>query len=108
MNKSKRVIGHCDLNDKNILLDKNDNVCAILDLDDICLKTFELILISLFECAQEKGYNYSVESIKEFFPDMYHGDSSLNIVQQNTIYKKFTNIKGKVFSIKHILQPKAK
>ncbi len=108
LNFSPRVIGHCDLNDKNILLDKNDNVCAILDLDQVELKTFELILINLFEVAKEKGYDFSVESIKDFFPSVYHEKALLNLSQQYEIYKKIVNTKDKILKNKQILQTKCK
>ncbi len=108
LNLSQRVIGHCDLNDKNILLDKNDNVCAILDLDQVELKTFELILVNLFEVAQEKGYDYNVESIKEFFPSVYHKKSLLNLSKQYEIYKKIVNTKNRILNSKQLLQTKCK
>lgn len=108
LNNSPRIIGHCDLNDKNILLDKDDNICAILDLDGICLKTPELLLINLFECASEKGYEYNIESIKEFFPHRYHDDALLNLSKQYKIYKKLVNIKDRLLYNKQMLQTKGK
>lgn len=108
LNKSPRVIGHCDLSDKNILLNQNDDVCAIIDLDDISLKTFELILINLFKCAKEKGYGYDVADIKDFFPSKYHSNSLLNLSAQYNIYKKIIGIKNKFIKNKHLLQQEYK
>lgn len=108
LNRSPRVIGHCDLNDKNILLNKDDNICAILDLDEVNLKTLELVLIHVFETAQDKGYAYNVESIKDFFPSKYHDDAFINLTNQNKIYKNIVNIKNKLLNIKQILKVRIK
>lgn len=84
MNLSPMVIGHDDLHDKNILLDKDDNVCAFLDLDAVCTKPFALFLLRLFQGAEKYGYN--IESIKDFDPKTYNNKNLLNIKQQTQIY----------------------
>ena len=104
LNNSPRVICHCDLNDKNVLLDNKDDVCAILDLDSICLKTFELSMLLLFTIAQEKGYEYTPESVKDFFPSIYHEKSLLNLGQQYAIYMKFVKFKNRLLDIKQLLK----
>lgn len=108
LNLSPRVIGHSDLNDKNILLDNNDNICAILDLDDINLKTFELFLLHLFDIAQEKGYGYTVENIPDFFPNKPNKYRAISLSKQYKIYKNITNIKSRILCSKQVLQTKHK
>lgn len=94
LNRSHRVVGHNDLNDKNILLDQDDNVCAIIDLDSISLKPFEFFMILVFEIAQEKEYEYNVASIKDFCPSIYREQDFLNLSRQYKIYKKIVSIKN--------------
>jgi serine/threonine protein kinase len=108
LNLSPSVIGHSDLNDKNILLDDNDNICAILDLDDINLKTFELFLLHLFDIAQEKGYGYTLESLPAFFDDKLNKYHTISLSKQYKIYKKIINFKSKILHAKQMLQTKLK
>ena len=61
--EQKKVVGHDNLNDKNILLDKDDNVCGILGLDAVSIKPLTEHFIRLFDIAKENGYN--IEEIKE-------------------------------------------
>ena len=86
MNLAPRVIGHSDLHDKNILIDKDDNVCGLVDLDSVLMRPFALFLIKLFE--QAKNYGYDIESIKTFNPDVYNNGNLLDLRQQVEIYHR--------------------
>ena len=86
MNFSPMVIGHSDLHDKNILIDENNNVCAIIDLDGIMKRPFALFLLKLFQYGQK--YGYTATSIKDFNLDVYNRNKILNIEQQANLFYK--------------------
>lgn len=90
MNMAPLVVGHDDLHDKNILLDENDNICAILDLDAIKLKP---LVIFLMKMADEwRKYGFDTDSIKELSPDLYHNGKLPNLKNQIKIYETLRDV----------------
>ena len=97
INGSAKQICHCDLNDGNILLDKNDDVCAILDLDAVNKGCFEL---SILKMARFMHTNQGVD-LKDFYslcPTRF-GTKSFNPKKQMQAYlfmrKIYRLIRGK-------------
>lgn len=90
MNMAPLVVGHDDLHDKNILLDENDNICAILDLDAIRLKPLVIFLMRMADEWQK--YGFDIDSIKELAPKLYHNGKLPNIKKQVKIYETLRNV----------------
>ena len=57
LNPSKQKLCHSDLHAKNIILDENDNVSAILDLDAISLEQISVAHFIIMKDAQTYGYD---------------------------------------------------
>ena len=51
-----KVLTHTDLNAKNIILDEEDNISALLDLDSITDRSFSAAFVSMRSCAKAAGY----------------------------------------------------
>ena len=61
----KRTLCHFDLHTKNVILDNNDNVMALIDLDSINLYKPTFAFVSMMAHAKRHGYQ-SNELIKEY------------------------------------------
>lgn len=64
LNPSDKKLVHADLHAKNIVLDNEDNICAILDLDDICPESSSVADIGIMKGA--KSYGYTIQKFKDF------------------------------------------
>ena len=64
LNPSETKLVHTDLHAKNVLLDKEDNICAILDLDAIYPEHLSVSDIIIMKDAQTYGYN--IQKFKGF------------------------------------------
>lgn len=102
--KEQKTLGHADLNTKNVILDSNDNICALIDLDSVYLCNFVFMFVSMVSCAKMSGYvpqklidNYIASNTKSLVPikkqiQTYHFLRELYI---KTLYKQMLNSKGK-------------
>lgn len=57
LNPSEKKLCHTDLNAKNIVLDKDDNVHAILDLDSVCHEYASVAHYIIMKDAKTYGYD---------------------------------------------------
>ena len=57
LNPSKKKLCHTDLHAKNIILDENDNVRAILDLDAVCCDYVSAAHFIIMKNAKKYGYD---------------------------------------------------
>jgi len=105
INNTKKQICHNDLHDKNILLDNNDNVCAILDLDGINNGSLVLAILKMIDFA--KKYGYTVEDLKYLCPQIYNG-KIIDVKRQINLYTNLRTIyritTGRYIKNKHTLQ----
>lgn len=85
MNLAPEKVYHQDLNPKNIILDKNDNLYAVLDLDAITKAPLVLAFIDLMRSSNRLGY--SPKTIKKFCPDIYNNGKMLNLEHQLKLFK---------------------
>ena len=83
INHTQKQICHTDLHQGNILLDNQDNVCAILDLDGINKGSLELAIFNIMYFAQSYGYTF--KDLKYYYPKTYDG-KFFNMEQQLKIY----------------------
>ena len=89
INFSPRKICHTDLHDKNILLDNQDNICAILDLDAINKGSFVLSVIKMMDYAQSCGYD--IYDLTRLCPNL-NKNTTISISRQIDMYKRLRNL----------------
>lgn len=100
----KKVLVYADLNVKNILLDQDDNVCALIDLDSIDERNFSFGFVSMMSCAKSAGY-IPQETIKKYLATRQK--TRVNIQKQIHIYNFLVQVYINVFR-KHMLNFKGK
>lgn len=86
--KNKKLY-HTDLHAKNVILDNQDNVCALIDLDAVYPEYFSVVLIRLIKDAQK--YGYDTEKLKTFSKSAYKQIDFLNLEKQIKIYSGLRN-----------------
>ena len=85
----QKEIYHTDLHARNIILDKQDNVRAILDLDAVYPEYFSVVLLHLIQDA--KGYNYPIDNMKYFSKLIDNKNCIFNLETQMKIYSIIRN-----------------
>lgn len=79
------VLCHTDLNAKNVVLDENNNVIALLDLDAVTPSHFNTVFSRLCLCA--KQYGIFDNKLFEVYPEKYKFGTSLwNTKAQISLY----------------------
>ena len=81
--KNKKLY-HTDLHAKNVILDEQDNVHALIDLDAVYPEYFSVVLIHLIQDAQK--YGYPVERLKDFSKSTDNQTDFLSLEKQMKIY----------------------
>lgn len=100
----KKVLAYADLNVKNILLDQDDNVCALIDLDSIDERNFSFGFVSMMSCAKSAGY-IPKELVKKYLATRQK--TRVNIQKQIQLYNFLVYLYTDIFR-KHILNFKSK
>lgn len=102
--QEKNVLTPIDLNPKNILLDKDDNVCALLDLDSIDKRNFSYSFVSMMSWA--KTSDYIPQDLIEKYSST-HPKPNINIRKQIQIYNFLVRLYIDIVR-KHMLNFKGK
>ena len=84
--KNKKIY-HTDLHAKNIILNDEDNVFALIDLDAVYPEYFSLVLTRLIRDA--KKYEYNVDKLKKFYENEKFETGILDLEKQMKIYSVF-------------------
>lgn len=109
LNSGPTGMGHTDMIARNILLDDDDNVCALLDLDSVYPESVPFMTINLLREAHRYGYN-----IRKLIPICDKGHIKprlLGIIPQAKIYSTAKTFGEKLLGehmIKQILKIKVK
>lgn len=105
MNMAPEKVYHQDLNPKNIILDKNDNLYAILDIDSINKAPMVLAFIELMQSG--KYFGFTPKTLQRFCPEIYNNGKMLNLDNQLKLFKilEFINkiVTGRYFVAKQRL-----
>ena len=100
----KRVLAYADLNTRNILLDKDDNVCALIDLDSIDECNFSFGFVAMISYAKSAGY-IPKDLIKKYIAT--HPKSRVSINKQIQTYNFLVQLYMNIIR-KHMLKIKGK
>lgn len=100
----KKVLAYADLNTKNVLLDKDDNVCALIDLDSVNARNFSFGFISMMSCAKSAGF-IPKDLIKKYIAT--RPKTRISIQKQIQIYNFFIRLYINVIR-KHMLNSRNK
>ena len=100
----KKALAYADLNTKNVLLDKNDNVCALLDLDSVDERNFSFGFVSMM-CSTKTGGYFSKKTVEKY--TLTHPKSRLSMQKQIQIYNCLIWLYINIIR-KHMLNLKAK
>ena len=99
MNMAPEKVYHQDLNPKNIILDKNDNLHAILDIDAISKAPMALAFVELAQSG--KYFGLTPKTLQKYCPEIYNNGKLLNLDNQLKLFKilEFINkiITGRYF-----------
>jgi hypothetical protein len=100
-NVSPVALCHTDLNAKNIVLDNQDNVYALLDLDAVYPESMAFTLINLVKEAHLFGYN-----TKKIASLYYQNDVKPKIISINTQAQLYSALKqiGRLLLPEHVLK----
>ena len=84
-----KKIYHTDLHGKNIILDEQDNVRALIDLDAVYPEYFSVALVHLIKDAEKHGYD--TDKLKDFSKSVCKEADFVALKKQMKIYSGLRN-----------------
>ena len=105
LNYSTIALCHTDLHAKNVILDNNDNIMAILDLDGVYPEYTVVPLINTV--ANAKSYNYDIQNLAGICYDNNIKQKFVSIETQTKIYNAIKTVAKKIlgdFMVKQLLK----
>lgn len=109
LNYSNIALCHTDLHAKNVILDNNDNIKAILDLDGVYPEHTVVPLINTV--ANAKSYNYDIQNLTDICHNNNIKQKFIQIETQTKIYSAIKTAAKKIlgdFMVKQLLKVRVK
>lgn len=105
LNYSDIRLSHVDLHAKNIIVDDNDNIKAILDLDAICPERVVVPMINII--ANAKSYGYDIKNIMRIYSGNSIKPKFISLEAQIRFYSALKTVAKRIlgdFMVKQILK----
>lgn len=109
LNSTTNALCHTDLNFKNIVLDNDDNVCALLDLDGVLSESMAFVFINTLRTPYY--YGYGIETLTPLCRPEYIKPRLFGIKTQTKLYSAVRVCAKKILGkavIKQLLKIKVK